>query len=199
VRHASRQTPAHYVLFDILYHRGQSLLQEALTNRRSLLASVLTEVNALELVYSESVAEFGQTFFEQAVAKGHEGVMAKHRSSRYLPGKRSSAWKKIKPSQVLPCVIIGYTLGGEGVQSVLVASAHDSVLRYVGQITCGFSQQSRIDLLRLLSRRRRESSIVACLKPAIWVEPEHYCRVKFLRWTPNGRMRGASFAGLIKT
>ena len=199
VRHASRQTPVHYVLFDILHYRGKPLLKEPLTYRRSLLANVLTEINAPELVFSEGVSEFGKAFFEQVVAKDHEGVMAKHRSSRYLPGKRSSAWKKIKPTQVLPCVIIGYTLGGEGVQSILVASAHDGVLRYVGQIACGFSQQSRIDLLRLLSRRRRGLSVVTCSKRAIWVEPELYCRVRFLRWTPNGRMRGASFAGLIKT
>jgi bifunctional non-homologous end joining protein LigD len=123
--------------------------------------------------------------------------MAKHRSSRYLPGKRSGAWKKIKPTRLLPCVIIGYTACWEGVQSILVASAHDGVLRYVGQITSGFTQQTRIDLLRLLSRRRRETPVVTCSKQAIWVEPEHYCRVRFLQWTPNGRMRGASFAGLI--
>jgi bifunctional non-homologous end joining protein LigD len=157
----------------------------------------LTEINAPELVYSDGISEFGQAFFEQAVAKGHEGVMAKHRSSRYLPGKRSGAWKKIKPTRLLPCVIIGYTACWEGVQSILVASAHDGVLRYVGQITSGFTQQTRIDLLRLLSRRRRETPVVTCSKQAIWVEPEHYCRVRFLQWTPNGRMRGASFAGLI--
>ena len=92
-------------------------MQEPLTYRRSLLANVLAAINAPELVYSDGVAEFGQAFFEQAVAKGHEGVMAKHRSSRYLPGKRSSAWKKIKPTQVLPCVIIGYTMGGDGFQA----------------------------------------------------------------------------------
>jgi bifunctional non-homologous end joining protein LigD len=181
-----------------LHYRGKPLLQEPLTYRRSLLANVLTEINAPELVFSEGVAEFGKAFFEQVVAKDHEGVMAKHRSSRYLPGTRSSAWKKIKPTRMLPCVIICYTLGGEGVQSMLVASAHDGPLRYAGQVTCGFSRQSRIDLLRLLNRRRRKLSVVTCSKKAIWVEPELYCRVRFLRWTPNGRLRGASFAGLIK-
>jgi bifunctional non-homologous end joining protein LigD len=198
VRRASRQMRVNYVLFDILHYRSKPLMREPLTYRRSLLANVLTEINAPELVFSEGVAEFGKAFFEQVVAKDHEGVMAKHRNSRYLPGTRSGAWKKIKPTQVLPCVIIGYILGEEGVQSILVATAHDGPLRYVGQIACGFSRQSRIDLLRLLSRRKRKLSIVACSKQAIWVEPEHYCRVRFLRWTPNGRMRGASFAGLIE-
>jgi ATP-dependent DNA ligase len=32
------------------------------------------------------------------MAEGHEGVMAKHQASRYLPGQRSPSWRKIKPS-----------------------------------------------------------------------------------------------------
>jgi ATP-dependent DNA ligase len=39
VRHASRQTHVHYVLFDILHYRSKPLMQEALTYRRSLLAN----------------------------------------------------------------------------------------------------------------------------------------------------------------
>jgi len=31
------------------------------------------------------------------VAQGQEGMMAKHLASRYRPGRRSAAWRKIKP------------------------------------------------------------------------------------------------------
>jgi hypothetical protein len=41
-------------------------------------------------------------FFEQAVRQGQEGVMTKHLASRYLLGKRSSCWLKIKPARRLP-------------------------------------------------------------------------------------------------
>jgi ATP-dependent DNA ligase len=40
----------------------------------------------------------GQRFFVEAVRQGQEGVMAKHLASRYRPGRRSAAWKKIKPA-----------------------------------------------------------------------------------------------------
>ena len=120
IRHASRQTPIRYVLFDILSHRNRSLLQEPLIDRRSILLDVLGKIKAPELMFSEGIAEFGQAFFAQVVANGHEGVMAKHRSSRYLPGKRSAAWKKIKPTRTLPCVIIGYTACREGGLKVVV-------------------------------------------------------------------------------
>jgi ATP-dependent DNA ligase len=39
----------------------------------------------------------GRAFYEQVVARGLEGVVAKHLASRYLPGRRSEAWVKIKP------------------------------------------------------------------------------------------------------
>ena len=41
----------------------------------------------------------GRDFYEQVIAQQLEGVMAKRLSSRYLPGRRSDAWLKIKPRQ----------------------------------------------------------------------------------------------------
>src|ERR1035438_9379169 len=120
------------------------------------------------------------------VADGHEGVMAKHQTSRYLPGRRSAAWKKIKPTDVLPCVIIGYTRSREGIHSLLVASMHHGPLRYVGQITSGFSDRMKIDLERRLAQQRRPRPVVACPRQALWVEPDLYCRVRFQHWTPRG-------------
>jgi bifunctional non-homologous end joining protein LigD len=39
IRNASRQSPVHYVLFDLLFLRGQSLLQETLRHRRCRMPS----------------------------------------------------------------------------------------------------------------------------------------------------------------
>jgi ATP-dependent DNA ligase len=119
-------------------------------------------------------------------------------SSRYLPGQRSAAWKKIKPAQILPFVIIGYTPSRDGLHSLLVAHAHRGALRYVGQLTSGFSNLLRTELARRLVLKRRPRPLVACPRHACWVEPELYCRVRFLQWTPRGHLRGASFAGLIE-
>ena len=198
IRDASQRMPIHFVLFDILYFQGRSLLQEPFARRRSVLVDVLTELNAPHLVLSEGIAQFGCEFFEQVLAQGHEGIMAKHQSSRYLPGRRSAAWKKIKPTRVLPCVIIGYTPSPDGVRSLLVASEQDGALRYRGQVTSGFSNLSKTELARRLAARRRPQPVVACPRHACWVEPELYCRVRFLQWTPRGHLRGASFAGMIE-
>ena len=39
----------------------------------------------------------GTALFAQVCRLGLEGVMAKHLSGRYRPGRRSTAWLKIKP------------------------------------------------------------------------------------------------------
>jgi bifunctional non-homologous end joining protein LigD len=70
-------------------------------------------------------------FFEQAVRQGQEGIMAKHLAGRYLPGKRSACWLKLKPARRLPCVIIGWQPGACGLRGLLVAAPWAGQLRYV--------------------------------------------------------------------
>jgi len=39
----------------------------------------------------------GKAVYEVALGRGHEGVLAKHLTSTYRPGRRSGAWRNIKP------------------------------------------------------------------------------------------------------
>ena len=86
-----------FVVFDLLYHSGRCLLREPLVRRREMLADVCEKLDMMEVGFSHAVIGAGMTLFQQVVAAGHEGVVAKKLSSAYRPGKRSVAWKKIKP------------------------------------------------------------------------------------------------------
>jgi ATP-dependent DNA ligase len=195
---ASRQTPVVYVVFDVLFHGGQSVMVQPLQARRSILVDLLASLNDSRIVLSEGVVGPGKTLFEQVVRQGHEGVMAKHLGSRYLPGRRSSSWRKIKPTQTIPCVIIGYLPSKNGFRSLLVAAERDGVLDYVGEVCCGFSRSEWAKLSGLLPGRICPKPIVPCRKKALWLEPGLYCQVRSLGWTKRGRLRGASFAGLVE-
>src|SRR5262249_62026302 len=85
------------------------------------------------VAYSDDVVGCGREFFARVVAQGHEGVLAKDLGSAYQPGQRSRAWKKIKPTQILPCVIIGYRLGRRGVPPRLLASGAVGGVPFGGQ------------------------------------------------------------------
>jgi len=135
----------------------------------------------------------GKEFFAETIAQGHEGVVAKHVSGRYRPGQRSAGWRKIKPVHVIPCVVIGYTPGPDGFHSLLVGAEREGTLRYVGELTCGFTASAKAEGAAGLQQRQRAKPIVACPKRAQWVEPEWYCQVKFLEWTAHDRLHGASF------
>ena len=99
IQRQSRSQPVSYVLFDVLTYRGRSLLGQPLHERRAVLAELLAALQEPRLVLSEGVIGPGRAFFEKVVAQGQEGMMAKHLASRYLPGRRSAAWRKIKPSR----------------------------------------------------------------------------------------------------
>jgi len=117
IQHASRHQPVTYVVFDLLAHHGRSLVGQPLHERRALLQDVLARWQEPRVPFSEGIVGSGRVFFEQAVRQGQEGVMAKHLASRYLPGKRSSCWLKIKPARPLPGVIIGWEPGVLGLRT----------------------------------------------------------------------------------
>ena len=55
----------------------------------------------------------GCAFFQATCDHGLEGIVAKDRSSRYLPGKRNSRWLKVKRVRECEFVVAGYTVGGK--------------------------------------------------------------------------------------
>jgi DNA ligase-1 len=97
LRQASRWCPVQYVVFDLLYHRGHRLLGEPLARRREELAALCARLDLPEVLFSAGIVGAGTALYALALAQGHEGVVAKHLASTYRPGRRSPAWRKIKP------------------------------------------------------------------------------------------------------
>jgi bifunctional non-homologous end joining protein LigD len=191
--------PVTYIVFDALYDRGRCLLSRPLVERRESARQHVAALADARVVFSEGVVQAGRAFFAQAVAMGQEGVMAKHLASPYRPGRRCSLWQKIKPWQCLPAVIFGYVPGRAGVRSVLLAARHHEQLRFVAELGSGLSTPCRQQLAGLLAGRVCDRPAVPCRRHAVWVRPELSCLVRFLGWTEGGRLRGASFAGLLPT
>ncbi len=198
LRHVSRDQPVTYVVFDVLYRQGRCLFGEPLQARREILQELLDRLQEPRLCLSEGIIGDGQAFFEEAVRQGQEGVMAKHLASRYVPGKRSAAWRKIKPALTLPCVIVGFVPGRRQFRSLLVAASLHGRLSYVANVCSGFSGSVRTQLQPLLAQRVRSQPVVPCPRRAVWVEPDLYCQVRFLEWTRGGRLRGTSFQRLFE-
>ena len=168
------------MLFDLVFWQGRPLFDRPLAERRARLEQLLQGLQEPRLAFSAGVVGPGREFFDQAVAQGQEGVMAKYLAGRYVPGRRVSSWRKIKPRLLVPCVIIGYTPGRQGVHSLVVAAEQDGVLQYAATLTLGLSPEVQQRLTPLLARRTRPTPLVRCKQRATWVQPELYCQVRCL-------------------
>jgi ATP-dependent DNA ligase len=87
IGHARRWCPLRYVLFDLLYHCGRCLLHEPLA-RWQVLAAACPELPVPDVLFSAGAVGRGKAFYADAVARGQEGVLAKHLAAPYRPGRR---------------------------------------------------------------------------------------------------------------
>lgn len=102
IRFLSQRTPVTYMVFDLLYLRGEPLMAAPLTVRRKALRKLLSPFSLPGVLVPEGIRSHGQSFFRQVAAVGLEGIMAKRLDSPYLAGKRSPAWRKLKVSIISP-------------------------------------------------------------------------------------------------
>jgi bifunctional non-homologous end joining protein LigD len=194
----AHRTPVAYVVFDLLFARGESLLASPLQQRRAALEQVVAAAANPRLVLSEGVVGTGLSLFAAVQERGLEGIVGKRLDSPYRPGERTDAWQKIKAVQQLHCLILGYeTDGARGFKSLIIATDVAGELRCVGKVGSGIDETERVELLRLLAARRVPRPLIDAGMPGEWVTPGLYCLVNFLEWTPAMALRAPVFVRLL--
>ncbi|MGH7529023.1 MAG: ATP-dependent DNA ligase [Gemmatimonadales bacterium] len=96
--------------FDILYVDGTSLLDQPYATRSRVLAERVPESHRPPRLVTADAQE-AEAFFEQAIAAGHEGLMAKGLETPYVAGRRAGAWIKIKRANTLDLVVLAAEWG----------------------------------------------------------------------------------------
>jgi len=193
--------PIVYYVFDLLYLDGYNLMAAELEQRKQLLASVLTPSNLIR--YSDHYIGNGKALYRAAAERALEGIVAKRRSSPYVP-KRSRDWLKIKLVRQQECVIGGYT-DPRGSREhfgsiVLGLYADKDRLIHAGHAGSGFTERSHADLWKRLhaleTRRSPFFGTVESMRPVHFVKPQLVAEIKFTEWTHDMKMRAPVFEGL---
>jgi DNA ligase 1 len=95
--------------FDLLYLNGSPLLDEAQARRFAALSDLAPDSLIPHIVTGDAAA--GDEFLEQALARGHEGIMAKAIAAKYAAGARGQSWVKVKRARTLDLVILAAEWG----------------------------------------------------------------------------------------
>jgi bifunctional non-homologous end joining protein LigD len=200
IQKAARTSPVTYVVFDLLYAEGRSLLEESFAARRARLADLVTGTAAPRLLLSTGIEGAGLHLFEAVRKQGLEGIVAKRLDSTYRPGVRSDAWLKIKPVQVLHCAILGYEPdGARDFKSLILAADVDGELRCVGKVGTGFTVAMKARLRALLFARPARAPLIDAGMKGAWIAPGLYCAVSYLERTANGSLRAPVFLELCSS
>jgi DNA ligase-1 len=110
VEHLRRELPLTPFFFDMLYLDGDSLLDESLARRIALLGERVPGPHLVPRIVTSN-GDVAALFARDALAAGHEGVMAKAVDGIYAAGRRGSAWLKVKQAHTLDLVILAAEWG----------------------------------------------------------------------------------------
>jgi bifunctional non-homologous end joining protein LigD len=196
--------PVTYMLFDVLSINGMDTTALPYEQRRNLLEQ-LVEPGDRWRVPPMQVGD-GAALYAATAERHLEGVVAKRLGSRYVPGRRSPDWRKIKHRAEQEFVVGGWRPGSGNrattFGALLVGYYDTAHLRFAGSVGSGFDERT----LDFLTPWLRAGGRAACpFEPpppryyaihASWVPPELVVQVAFTEWTRDGLLRHPVFIGV---
>ncbi|NLU85169.1 ATP-dependent DNA ligase [Rhodococcus sp. HNM0569] len=195
-----------YLVFDILYLDGVSLLRKSYEDRRRVLEALAAKAGG-GLDVPPRLEGTAEQAHDHSREQGWEGILAKRTDSVYLAGKRAKTWLKIKNWHTQEVIIGGFTRG-QGARShtlgALLMGIHgpDGRLDYIGKVGTGFTEKDLDHLASLLTPLERKTSPFdtdvprADAKDAVWVTPKIVGEVRYYEWTDADRLRHPSWRGV---
>lgn len=195
--------PISYVIFDLLYLDGASVMPSTYEQRREMLDDLGLKSEYWSV--SPSRSDEAQAMLDIAREQRLEGIVLKRNDSVYEPGRRTRTWLKYKLVDRQEFVIAGWVPEGQNnlkrVGAIMVGyydrSSRDLI--YAGAVGTGFDAKWH----ELLSRRFATLSIKEnpfAGKPrkegARFLRPEMVAEIEYRRWPSHTGIQQAAFKGL---
>lgn len=198
----AQSNPVTLLVFDVLALDGEDVTSLPLSERRERLEG-LGLVGAHWQV--PAAYDDGQMLMRATAQQGLEGVVSKKRTSRYVPGRRTTDWLKFPHRDSESYVVGGWRLETDStsrIGAVLVGEWGPDGLVYRGRVGSGIAGRTGQRLLGLLGPLATDAAPFCDAVPKVdaqgttWVRPEVVVEIASLGLTRGGRLRQPSFLGV---
>ena len=188
VERMAKEFPVTLFAFDCLLKDDEDLTPRTYEERRKALQDVLRPNDAIRLAtfrITDDVKK-AETFFDEALQGGCEGLMAKALDSTYAAGARGYQWIKFKKeysaemSDTIDLVVVGAFAGRgkrAGTYGALLMAAYDDdadVFRTTCKLGTGFDDPTLFalpDKLKEARKDRKPARVDSKIEPDFWFEP----------------------------
>jgi bifunctional non-homologous end joining protein LigD len=196
--------PTAFIAFDVIADGPHDLRGMTLVARRAALERIFANPGSPLLRISEQIAGDGRELYKRALDEGWEGLIAKRTSSKYVSGKRTTDWAKLKLVRQQEFVVGGWTepRGTRSGFGALLLGVYDNKrLVYVGHVGSGFDHAELKRVMARLKPLHTAKSPFDVPPPTTnetphWVRPELVAQVKFTEWTDDNKLRHPTYLGM---
>jgi ATP-dependent DNA ligase I len=98
------------LFFDVLHAGGEDLIDHPGAERFAALEELVPEEARIPRVLAADAAS-ARAVLDEAIARGHEGVIVKSLEAPYAAGRRGTGWLKVKPRHTLDLVVLAVEWG----------------------------------------------------------------------------------------
>lgn len=203
IEEKAKEIPLKLFIFELLYLNGESMLHKPFQERRRRLAPLVKETGDVfkdnVLIAADEIIDDPKLLdkmFDEAIAKGLEGVVVKKLDGIYQAGARGSNWIKFKRSysskieDTIDCLVMGYDFGkgkrtGFGIGAFLagIYDEKNDVFLSVAKIGTGLTDEEWREM-KAKSQKLKVKSKPALYKVDklmdvdVWVSPRIVVEIK---------------------
>lgn len=195
IEELAKEYPLRFFAFDILYADGEDYTPKPFSERREKLKKIIKKNSVIEPseLFVTDRHEDITKYFEDAIARGLEGVVAKRLDAPYAAGGRNFNWIKLKRSyrgelaDTIDVCIVGYFRGkgarakfGVGAFLGAVYDTKTDSFKTVSKVGTGFSEDEFLQLKKILdeiSISHRHPRVDSVMEADVWVEPRYVVTV----------------------
>jgi len=178
----SKNSPAIFIVFDILY-KNKDLTNLELLRRKKILSKYQDNDY---FVKTKFIEEKGVNFFKNIKKMKLEGMVAKLKEGKYYINKRTNNFIKIKNLKREEFLIGGYEYKKNDILSISLGEYIENKFHFVGKVSINKNKQI---YNKLLNSKKSKNYFFDYDQNITYIKPVLKCNIEYLERTKNNHLR----------